>query len=140
MDGKFSSRADALGGVSRLLDRMEAEYRLPRDVLTDLRIVLDEVVTNIIKYAYRDEAPHDIRIHCELRDGCLETTVEDDGIAFDPLQAAEADLSSPLPSRRVGGLGVHFVKNLMNAVSYERIGGCNRLSLRQRLAVAGDGR
>jgi serine/threonine-protein kinase RsbW len=140
VDATFSNRTDALAGVSRLLDSMDADARLPREVLTDLRIVLDEVVTNIIKYAYRDQASHDIRVRCEIHKGFLETTVEDDGIAFNPLHAPEPDVTSPLASRRVGGLGVHFVKNLVNSVSYERRDGRNFLRLRQKLASAGDGR
>jgi anti-sigma regulatory factor (Ser/Thr protein kinase) len=134
MEGTFSTRSDALAGVSSLVDRIALDLRLPRDVVTDLRIVLDEVVTNILKYAYPDQAQHDIQLRCEVRGGWLETTVEDDGIAFNPLQAPEPDVASPLESRRLGGLGVHFMKSLTSSVSYERVGGHNRLRIRQRVA------
>ena len=121
--------------VSGLIDRVGKEYALPSEVLTNLRIALDEIVTNIVNYAYRDGASHDITIHCEIRDGRLETTVEDDGVAFDPLRAPPPDLTVPLASREVGGLGVHFVRNLMSAVTYERVGGRNRLTLKQEIGA-----
>ena len=133
IDARLSNRTDAMANLGVVLDRIAGQYNLPRDVLIDLRIALDEVVSNILKYAYADDAPHDIAIHCEIRDGHLETTIEDDGRAFDPLRAPRPDLTVPLAARKVGGLGVLFVKELMNSVSYERVKGRNRLTLRQRL-------
>ena len=133
IDGTLKTRGDALMRVSRLIDRIGTEYALPAEIVTNLRIALDEIVTNIVNYAHRDGASHDITIHCEIRDGSLETTVEDDGIAFDPLRAPKPDLAVPLAAREVGGLGVHFVRNLMSAVAYERVGGRNRLTLKQEI-------
>ena len=132
----FSNPANALAGTTRLLDRVGKEFRLPPEVLTDLRIAMDEVVTNILKYAWRDENSHDITIECRIRDGNLQTTIEDDGIAFDPLLAPAPDLKAPVATREVGGLGVHFLKHLMRDVAYERVGGRNRLTLTQDLIDA----
>jgi len=133
IDATLSNRAHPMERLEAVLDRVAEHYRLPRDVMTDLRIALDEVVSNILKYAYADNAGHDISIHCEIRDGRLETTVEDDGAAFDPLEAPSPNLDVPIASRKVGGLGIHFLKELMNDVTYERIGDRNRLTLRQDL-------
>ena len=139
IDGAFSSGEDAMSSLSTLLDRLANAYRLPPQVMTDLRIALDEVVSNIVKYGYADNAHHDITIHWEIRSGRLETRIEDDGIAFDPLRAPEPDLAAPLATRRAGGLGVHFVKKLMNSVTYERVDGRNRLTLKQDLGSYGSG-
>jgi serine/threonine-protein kinase RsbW len=133
IDARLSNRADALAHLDVVVDRIAGQYNLQRDVLIDLRIALDEVVSNILKYGYADDAAHDIAIHCEIRDGELETTIEDDGCAFDPLRAPRPDLTAPLAARKVGGLGVHFLKELMNSVTYERVDGRNRLTLRQKL-------
>jgi len=135
IDATLASRGDAMQRVSRLIDRVGREYALPSEVVTNLRIALDEVVTNIVKYAYRDGASHDITVHCEIRNGRLETTVEDDGVAYDPLLAPRPDVAVPLAAREVGGLGVHFVRALMSDVAYERVGGRNRLTLKQELGA-----
>ena len=119
--------------VLRLVDRVGEEYQVPDETLTDLRIALDEVVTNIIKYAYRDDGPHEIRIRCALQGGTLQTTVEDDGIAFDPLLAPAPDLGTPVATRQVGGLGVHFLRSLMSDLSYRRQGNRNCLTLKQEI-------
>jgi anti-sigma regulatory factor (Ser/Thr protein kinase) len=139
IDTTLANRREALARVSRVLDQLGSQYGLQREMLTDLRVALDEILSNIIDYAYADNAQHDITIHFEVRDGRLETVVEDDGIAFDPLSAPRPVLDSPLASRRVGGLGVHFVRNLMDEVKYERVGGRNRLTLHQNLGGATEG-
>ena len=124
-------------GVSQLIDRAGLELGVPAEALTDLRIALDEIVTNIVKYAYADDGPHQFTIRCELQAGALATIVEDDGVAFDPLRAPEPDLTVPSEQRRVGGLGLHFVKKLMKSVEYERVEGRNRLTLKQQLQQEG---
>jgi serine/threonine-protein kinase RsbW len=132
----FSNPTHALAGATRLLDRVGREYGLPSEVLTDLRIAMDEVVTNILKYAWRDEGSHDLTIECQVGGGRLQTTIEDDGVAFDPLLAPAPDLNAPMATREIGGLGVHFLKHLMRDVAYERVGGRNRLTLTQDLIDA----
>ena len=134
IEGTFPRSDEAVAGAGRLVDRVGEAYGVPDDALTDLRIALDEIVTNILKYA---EGAHEISIRCQVRNECLETTIEDDGVAFDPLKAPVPDVSASLAKRRVGGLGVHFVKQLMSFVDYEREGGRNRLTLRQALETKG---
>lgn len=119
--------------LSQVLDRVGEAFRLPAEVLTDLRIALDEIVTNILKYAYAGGESRGFTIHCEIHNGSLRTTIEDEGVPFDPLASPEPDLTVPLASRKVGGLGVHFVKSLMNTVAYERVGNRNRVTLTQDL-------
>lgn len=121
--------------IARLLDRVGREFSLPPAVLTDLRIAMDEVITNILTYAWTDDREHEITVECRMNAGRLETTIEDDGVAFDPLLAPAPDVRAPIATREVGGLGVHFVKKLIRDVAYERVGGRNRLTLAQDVDV-----
>ena len=99
----------------------------------NLNLSLDELITNTVSYGYRDADEHDIRVTLTERDGALVTVLEDDGIAFDPFTSAPApDLEADVEERRIGGLGVYFVKTLMDDVAYERIDNCNRITLIQR--------
>ena len=63
----------------------------------------------------------------------LTIRVEDDGRAFDPLQAPPPDLDLPLEERPVGGLGIHIVRSVMDAVEYQRRGGRNVLTMRKTI-------
>lgn len=133
IDTTILNRREELARVASVLDRIGADHQVAPAVLADVRIALDEVMTNIIKYGYTDDAEHAIRLSFRVLGDVLETVIEDDGIAYNPLTSPAPDVKAPLHARRVGGLGVHFVKNLMNEVEYERVGGRNRLVLKKKL-------
>lgn len=119
--------------VADLLDRLGVEHQIAPDVLADMQVALDEVLTNIISYAYKDKAEHEIRICFQVSDDMLEAVIEDDGVPFDPLTGPAPELRAPLHERGVGGVGLHFIRNLMSEVTYDRVGERNRLVLRKRL-------
>ena len=121
-----------LARVAGLLDRLAAEHHLAPEVLADMQVALDEVLTNITNYAYTDDAEHEIRIRFKVSGDMLEAVIEDDGASFDPLAIPAPGVSAPLRERRVGGVGIHFVRSLMDHVAYVRAGERNRLVLRKR--------
>ena len=127
------NQGSELARVAGLLYRLGAEHHLAPEALADMQVALDEVLTNITNYAYTDKAEHQIRIRFELLDNVLEAVIEDDGAPFDPLAITAPDVSTPLRERRVGGVGIHFVRSLMDEVAYDRTGERNRLVLRKRL-------
>ena len=97
-----------------------------------MNVSLDEIVNNIISYGYGDAGHHEIVVRVALRHGNVEAIVEDDGRPFDPLAAPAPDLTSK--ERDPGGVGLHFVRNLMDEMTYTRSDGINRLRLVKRLA------
>lgn len=127
------NRPSEVARVANLIDKFGAEHHLAREVLADIQVALDEVLTNIISYAYNDNAEHEIRIRFQVSGDLLEAVIEDDGVPFDPLTSPAPELRAPLHKRRVGGVGLHFVRNLMSEVIYDRVGDRNRLVLRKHL-------
>ena len=96
-------------------------------------LAVDEAMTNIIRHAYRSRKDRSInvisrRIHAG-RDGKrragLEITLVDYGPAVDPTQLN----GRPLDEIKPGGLGLHFIRESMDAVSYVRADSANRLRL-----------
>lgn len=102
------------------------------DVIFAANLVIEEIVTNTIKYAYRDSLPHDISIHLALTESALEIEIEDDGQAFDPFIQPGPDLCLPGQAPKIGGLGIHFVRHMVDACSYERGEGRNIVRLTKR--------
>lgn len=129
----ITNAASELERVSALADEFAVAHRLPSDVIADLHVALEEVLTNIIKYGYTDNGPHEISIQLSIEDGMLVANIEDDGRPFDPLKVPEPDVKASLRERGVGGLGIHFVRKLMNQVSYRRLADRNRLEFRKHL-------
>lgn len=129
------NRREEFTRVTEAVDRIAAEHRLAADIVGDMQVALDEVLTNIVDYGYTDDAEHEIRIRLRMLDNMFEATVEDDGVPFNPLESTVPDTHAPLRERRIGGVGLHFVKNLMSEVSYNRVGDRNRLVLRRKLTA-----
>ena len=124
-----------LARVAEALESLGASRDWPAKWIVNLNLSLDELITNIVSYGYRDTGEHEIRVTLTERDGSAVVVLEDDGIAFDPFTAAPApDLDAGVEERRIGGLGVYFVKTLMDEVAYERVDGCNRITLVLRTA------
>jgi serine/threonine-protein kinase RsbW len=118
--------------VAALVEGFASHHNLPNCVVVALNVSLDEILNNIISYAYEDAGHHDIVVRLELRHGTIEAVVEDDGKPFDPLA-----VSTPLPqsATSVGGVGLHFVRNLMDRLEYARRNGVNRLRLVKKVTA-----
>jgi sigma-B regulation protein RsbU (phosphoserine phosphatase) len=85
-----------------------------------INVVFDEMLNNIISYAYRDDDDHHIDIKAELSGEQLTISIMDDGIPFNPFGVETPDTGLSLEDRKIGGVGVHLVRNFMDKVSYQR--------------------
>ena len=109
------------------IDRVNAEFGdfleekgIPVSLGYKVNISFDELLSNIISYAYTDDGEHVIDIKIELSGDRLVITISDDGIPYNPLGTAVPDTSLSLEEREIGGLGIHLVRNLMGDVTYQR--------------------
>ncbi len=96
-------------------------------------VILDEILANIGRHAWKDSAGRRIGFSAKLEPGWLDLRFTDDGRPFDWLARADPDTSAPLERRSIGGLGILLVKKLTDAQSYERVRGRNRLTLRKKI-------
>jgi sigma-B regulation protein RsbU (phosphoserine phosphatase) len=106
--------------VKKHFDTFAEDYGIPEKVRLKINVVFDELLTNIISYAYQDNMEHDIGIKVELSADRLKVSMVDDGIPFNPLGVETPDTELPLEERKIGGLGIHLVRNLVDKVSYRR--------------------
>ena len=134
---RLANDLDSLAGLAERVERFGAEQRLPASVVNALNVALDEAVSNAINHGYEAGAPGEIAVRLRRDADRVEVEVEDDGRPFDPLQAPPPDLSLPLERRPIGGLGIHLIRNLMDEVSYARIGGRNVLKMVKHLSSTG---
>lgn len=128
IETRIRNRIAEMGDVAEIVSQFCAKHKLSNQLLVALGVSLDEAVSNIIHYAYRDELDHSILVRLEYEPGSVAATVEDDGSPFDPLSAPALDLAALDRDR---GFGVHFIKNLMDDVRYIRENGVNRLEMRK---------
>jgi serine/threonine-protein kinase RsbW len=133
------SKSGDLEGVRSMVSALERARSLPPETVFDINVVLDELISNIIKYGYSDDAAHGILVRLAATDTVVEIGIEDDGKAFDPFALPEPDLSLPLAERPVGGLGLHFVRKLMDDIEYKRENNRNYMFLKKNLTPQAQG-
>ncbi|HEX3026476.1 MAG TPA: ATP-binding protein [Clostridia bacterium] len=96
---------------------------------------LDEILTNTVGYGFKDSEEHEIIVKFVLYNKTLTIEIRDDGIPFNPLKQPEPDLSQNIEERPIGGLGIHLVRKMMDAVDYRREEGCNILTIKKHIAT-----
>ena len=113
------------------IEKFGANRDWPPEWIFKTNLALDELITNVVNYGFEgQEEKKDIHITLTESDNCLVVVMEDEGNPFDPFsEAAEPSLDDELEERTVGGLGVYFVKTLMDEATYERREGRNHITL-----------
>lgn len=110
-----------------ILKRVEP-LDVPTAVLFKIELVLEELLTNVIHYAYPDGSFGDVEVACSVEgDRRLRLMIRDWGIPFDPRRHECRGLEEDLAHREVGGLGIHLVRELACDLDYAREEGSNCL-------------
>jgi anti-sigma regulatory factor (Ser/Thr protein kinase) len=124
-----------LAALTAAMERVGAERGMPENSLFQLQVALDEIVSNVIKYAWPEGGAHDLEIRITARDDNVEVEIVDDGRMFDPREAPKRD--KPLPGERPqpGGVGVQMTRQLVDHVGYARIGNRNHTTLTKLCAT-----
>jgi sigma-B regulation protein RsbU (phosphoserine phosphatase) len=103
-----------------------------------IQIAIEEAVVNVMNYAYPPGQYGDVTIEAASNDVRLKFTIIDTGKPFDPTVQPEADTTLPANERRIGGLSIHIVRQIMDSINYERIDNLNVLTLRKKINQDGN--
>jgi PAS domain S-box-containing protein len=121
-----------LASLGEICERFE----LPTEIQNNFSVVLDDLLNNVINYAYEERGEHIIDVILSTDGQRFIVSVTDEGVEFDPFARREPDVSSSLDEREIGGLGIHLIRNLMDDYSYRRVGVKNVTTLMKRLGTA----
>lgn len=116
-------------------DRLIEHFRaagLSDDAVGELELILEELLVNIISYAYDEGSAGKIRIAASVDGSTVTMEYRDRGRAFDPLEREAPDLDAEIEDRPIGGLGIFLVQELASSVTYERIDDENVLTVVRR--------
>ena len=117
---KISNSFNELEMLCARIDELAKTSGFPKHLLFCLNICLEEVISNIIKYAYSDKNQHQIDVQIEIANEIITLTIIDDGHEFDPLKVKIPDIDADLKSRKIGGIGVFLTCKMANKVMYKR--------------------
>jgi len=112
-----------LSEIEKLADAVDGfgkKNGLSGDMINDTNLALEEIVNNIISYAYGDDKKHQITLSLNVKGSQLLLEVTDDGKPFDPLSVPEPDIDTPIAKKKEGGLGIFLTRALMDKIEYRR--------------------
>ena len=121
--------------LSDALERFCVQHGVARKLLVQLQVALDEIVSNVIKYAWPEGGTHELSVRITTRRNGVEVEIIDDGRAFDPLGVPAPERRPAGGRPRPGGVGIHMIKQLMDGVEYARSDGRNHIILTKRCTV-----
>jgi len=124
------SLANQMGEIRRVntaLGEFLSEEGVSDRTIHHVRLVIEELVSNIVRYAYDDQSAHQIQVDVRTEPRRVAVTIEDSGRPFDPNNAPPPPIHEPLQERRMGGLGIFLVKKLTSELTYTRVEDRNRV-------------
>jgi anti-sigma regulatory factor (Ser/Thr protein kinase) len=117
--------------VAEEVERFCAEHNLTKPVTFKLRLIVEELVLNLIDHAV-DPKTDRIDLRIQVEPSRVIVIIKDDSAPFDPHSVPAFDKAKPLEERTPQGMGIHLVRSMAEDMTYERIDGHNRLRVRLR--------
>lgn len=126
---KFIAKVEQLRPILKWIREQLAHMKFDQAKLKQIELASEEALVNIIHHAYQGRAEDiEIEVHATLKN-CAEIIFKDHGPPFNPLEAKEVNLFAQLEEREIGGLGIPFIRQLVDEVRYSREGNLNVLVL-----------
>ena len=130
----ITATLDNIPTVTDFVDSKLEKFSFPGKVITQINIAIDELFSNIARYAYYpDVGPATVRVEVEDEPPAIVITFIDNGQPYDPLSSKEPDVSLSAEERKIGGLGIFMVRKLMDDIHYEYKDGKNILRIKHIL-------
>lgn len=122
------------GKTAEIIEALMASEDMPiSDSLQfKLRLCIEEVVENIVSYAY-DGGNGWVEVGTQLDGDTLTITLKDEGVPFNPLEKSDPDITLSAEDRQIGGLGIFLCKQMMDKLEYNRTDGCNVFKMIKQL-------
>lgn len=124
---------EELARVNQFNDEIGDELGLDAELRMNLNLVMEEMVSNVIFYAYPEGKVADIELMAESDGRELTFTLSDQGKEFDPTMREDTNLDVNPMEREIGGMGICIVKSIMNEVTYQRLGDRNLLTMKKNI-------
>ena len=130
---QIRNQVDDLQHVAAFVEEIADELQLSPELTMNFNLVLEEMVSNVIFYAYPKENDQPIILTATSDDDSISFIITDEGRAFDPTAREDADMSVNPADRQLGGMGIFITRQIMDDVTYQRIDGCNILTLTKKI-------
>ena len=121
---------------AEIIEFIMSAPEIPADDMLEfkIRLSVEEVVENVVRYAYEDGAGEmEVSVNTEDNNPMLTITVVDQGVPFNPLDKPDPDITLSAEERQIGGLGIFLCKKMMDEVTYHYEGSSNILTMKKKV-------
>jgi serine phosphatase RsbU (regulator of sigma subunit)/putative methionine-R-sulfoxide reductase with GAF domain/anti-sigma regulatory factor (Ser/Thr protein kinase) len=115
----FPARFEYLDAIREFAAEAARQAAMDDKEVYNLQLAADEAASNIIEHAYEGIPDGQIEVRLDVTHTALTITMRDNGKRFNPDEAVEPDLEAALEDRAIGGLGLFFMRKLMDEVHFE---------------------
>jgi anti-sigma regulatory factor (Ser/Thr protein kinase) len=123
------NKIEELNNVVAFLEVLEEEWEISPAHTISINLVLEEALTNVIFYAFEKGVESEILIDLTMEGTLMTIIITDEGRPYDPTQKNDPDINLSAEDRPIGGLGIFLIKQIMDEISYERIGSKNQFTM-----------
>lgn len=103
------------------------------DEVEDIRLAVDEAMTNVIKHAYQHDSSKLITVHQGVENNEFWVRITDSGRSFNLEGYKEPDIEERIRLRKKGGVGVYLIRRLMDNVEYKKVNSRNEIKMTKKL-------
>ena len=128
---KLKNQISELERVNQFVGEIGDELGLDMELQMNLNLVMEEMVSNVIFYAYPQGTEAEIELVAESDGKEVTFVLSDSGKEFDPTMRKDINPDVNPAERDIGGMGIYIVKNIMNKVTYQRLKGKNLLTMKK---------
>jgi serine/threonine-protein kinase RsbW len=126
----LSSRLSDLVKLPAWIEGLAARHAIPANVQFAIDLCLEEALSNVIRHGYAGVDDRSVIVRFTMPgEGYFKFVIDDEAPPFNPLEAPELPAISPEEESRVGGQGIHFLRQFADTLEYEPTPEGNRLSI-----------
>jgi serine/threonine-protein kinase RsbW len=133
---RIANRSNEVPDVLSGVEEFCRIHGFGKETAGDLRLVAEEVLTNIVKYAHDPGVEHAVELRLSASPQSVRMEFRDEGTPFNPLVQPAPELNVGTGTRAIGGLGLHLIRALIDDASYSREETVNVLVLIKRVGSA----
>ena len=129
---KYRSLIQEIPTIRKDLAELQSSWSVPDSEMRQIRLIIEEIFSNIIRYAFPDSLEHFVQVRLKKFNDEISIHITDDGIPFNPLEYNQGATNDPASSAD-GGMGLTLIKTFSNSIAYERFDSNNQLLITKKI-------
>jgi len=128
----YRSEIQEIPAIRKNLSDLQSEWAIPDSEMRQIVVMIEEIFSNILRYAYKDTQEHQVHISLEKNGEDILIQIRDDGIPFNPLEHHPGPVLDPAMSED-NGMGLTLIKTFSSSISYRRENQNNHLLITKKI-------